>query len=72
MRHAMLTDLITQIHVESHGLYGGRRVHVKLTLGRGVLVGHNQVQLLKRRAGLAGPHGGGSGNGAAPMTSPPT
>lgn len=54
VRHAMLTDLITQVHVESHGIYGGRRVHAELTLGRGVIVGHNQVQLLMRRAGLAG------------------
>ena len=54
VRHAMLTDLITQIHVESHGIYGGRRVHAELTLGRGVVVGHNQVQLLMRRAGLVG------------------
>lgn len=54
IRHTMLTDLITQIHVESHGIYGGRRVHAELTLGRGVVVGHNQVQLLMRRAGLAG------------------
>lgn len=54
IRHAMLTDLITQIHVESHGIYGGRRVHAELTLGRGVVVGHNQVQLLMRRAGLVG------------------
>jgi putative transposase len=50
----MLTDPITQIHVESHGIYGGRRVHAELILGRGVVVGHNQVQLLMRRAGLAG------------------
>lgn len=54
IRHAMLTDLITQIHVESHGIYGGRRVHAELNLGRGVVVGHNQVQMLMRRAGLAG------------------
>ncbi|MCM0622758.1 IS3 family transposase [Nocardioides sp. BSK12Z-4] len=54
IRHAMLTDLITQIHVESHGIYGGRRVHAELTLGCGVVVAHNQVQLLMRRAGLAG------------------
>jgi len=46
----MLTDLITQVHVESHGIYGGRRIHAELTLGRGVIVGHNQVQLLMRRA----------------------
>lgn len=25
VRHSMLTALITQIHVESHGIYGGRR-----------------------------------------------
>ena len=31
IRHAMLIDLITQIHVESHGIYGGRRVHAELT-----------------------------------------
>lgn len=54
IRHAMLTDLITQVHVESHGIYGGRRVHAELTLGQGVVVGHNQVQLLMRRAGLVG------------------
>lgn len=40
--------------VESHGIYGGRRIHAELTLGRGVLVGHNQVQLLMQRAGLEG------------------
>jgi putative transposase len=54
IRHAMLTELITQIHVESHAIYGGRRIHAELTLGRGVLVGHNQVELLMRRAGLQG------------------
>ena len=54
IRHAMLTDLITQIHDESHGIYGARRVHAELTLGRGVLVGHNQVQLLMHRAALQG------------------
>ena len=54
VRHAMLTELITQIHVESHQIYGGRRIHAELTLGRGLLVGHNQVELLMRRAGLQG------------------
>ena len=54
IRHAMLTDLITQVHLDSHGIYGGRRVHAELTLGRGVVVGHNQVHMLMRRAGLAG------------------
>ena len=54
IRHSMLTDLITQIHVESHEIYGARRIHAELTLGRGVVVGHNQVELLMRRAGLQG------------------
>ena len=59
IRHAMLTDLITQVHLDSHGIYGGRRIHAELTLGRGVIVGHNQVQMLMRRAGLAGITGRG-------------
>lgn len=54
VRHAMLTYLITQIHTECNGIYGARRVHAELTLGRGVLVGHNQVEMLMRRAGLQG------------------
>ena len=54
VRHAMLTDLISQIHIESRGIYGARRVHAELTLGRGVEVGHNQIELLMRRAGLQG------------------
>jgi putative transposase len=54
IRHAMLTDLISQIHLESRGTYGGRRVHAELTLGRGIEVGHGQVELLMRRAGLQG------------------
>lgn len=54
IRHAMLTDLIAQIHTESNGTYGIQRVHAELTLGRGVQVGHNQVELLMRRAGLQG------------------
>jgi len=54
IRHAMLTDLITQIHTESRGTYGIHRVHAELTLGRGVTVGHNQVALLMHRAGLQG------------------
>lgn len=54
VRHAMLTDLISQVHVESRGIYGARRVHAELRLGRGVLVGHGQIELLMRRAGLQG------------------
>lgn len=54
IRHALLSNLITQIHRDSRGTYGGRRVHAELTLGRGVEVGHGQVELLMRRAGLQG------------------
>ena len=54
IRHAMLTDLIAQIHAESRGTYGIQRVHAELTLGHSVAVGHNQVELLMRRAGLQG------------------
>jgi putative transposase len=50
----MLTDLIAQIHVESHGIYGARRIHAGLILGEGVIVGHNQVEMLMRRASLQG------------------
>ncbi len=57
IRHAMLTDLITQVHAESHGTYGILRVHAELTMGRGVEVGHDQVGLLMRRAGLQGAAG---------------
>jgi transposase InsO family protein len=54
VRHAWLTDLIRQAHVDSRGVYGARRVHAELTLGLGVTVGHNAVEMLMRRAGLAG------------------
>jgi transposase InsO family protein len=54
VRHALLTDLIVEIHASSRGVYGARRVHAELTLGRGVQVGHGAVELLMRRAGLQG------------------
>lgn len=54
IRHAWLTELITQVHAESNGTYGARRVHAELRLGRGLIVGHNAVELLMRRAGLHG------------------
>jgi hypothetical protein len=54
IRHAWLTDLIAEIHAASRATYGARRIHAELTLGRGIAVGHNQVELLMRRAGLAG------------------
>jgi putative transposase len=54
VRHALLTDLIAEIHAASRGVYGVRRVHAELTLGRGVPVGHGAVEMLMQRAGLAG------------------
>lgn len=54
MRHAWLTDVIRQVHVDSRGTYGSRRVHAELTLGHGLLVGYHQVSLLMRHAGLQG------------------
>jgi len=54
VRHAWLTELIIQIHAESRGIYGARRVHAELTLGRGVQVGRHAVAMLMRRAGLGG------------------
>ena len=54
IRHAWLTDVITQVHLESRGTYGALRVHAELVLGQGITVGHNAVAMLMRRAGLAG------------------
>lgn len=54
VRHAWLTDLIRQAHAASRGTYGARRVHAELVLGQGITVGHNAVEMLMRRAGLAG------------------
>jgi transposase InsO family protein len=57
IRHAWLTDLIAEVHQGSRGVYGARRVHAELRLGRGIVVGHGAIELLMRRAGLAGATG---------------
>jgi len=54
IRHAWLTDLVTEIHVASRQTYGSIRVHAELTMGRGVQVGRHQVELVMRRACLKG------------------
>ena len=54
IRHVWLTDLIRQVHTASRGTYGAPRVHAELSLGYGITVGHNTVEMLMRRAGLAG------------------
>jgi putative transposase len=54
LRHAWLTEIITAVHSASRGVYGARRVHAELTLGRGITVSHGAVELLMQRAGLKG------------------
>ncbi len=54
VRHTWLTDLIRRAHFASRGTYGIRRVHAELTLGQGVAVGHQSVELLMHRAGIQG------------------
>jgi putative transposase len=54
LRHVWLTELIVRAHAESRGIYGVRRIHAELTLGLGVAVGRQAVELLMRRAGLQG------------------
>ncbi len=54
LRHVWLTDLIAEIHGESRGTYGSRRVHAELTLGGGIAVGREAVEVLMRKAGLKG------------------
>src|SRR5260370_36789667 len=54
IRHAWLSDVIRQVHATSRGTYGIRRVHADLTLGHGIAVGHQAVELLMRRGGIQG------------------
>jgi transposase InsO family protein len=57
IRHAFFTELIGQVHLDSRGTYGARRIHAELTLGHGLVVGHCAVEMLMRRAGIAGASG---------------
>ena len=57
IRHAFLTELIRRVHTDSRASYGARRVHAELILGQGHLVGRCAVELLMRRAGIAGASG---------------
>lgn len=54
LRHAFLLEQIRAIHAASRGTYGAMRVHAELTLGRGIAVGHGQIELLMARAGIKG------------------
>jgi len=54
IRHAWITDVIQQVHTTSRETYGIRRVHAELTLGRGIAIGYQAVELLMSQAGLQG------------------
>jgi putative transposase len=54
LRHAWLAGEIAQVHKDSGGTYGSRRVTAELRYGRGVTVGHSQIELIMRRLGLHG------------------
>jgi len=54
VRHAMVADVIRQVHNESRQTYGARRVHAELVLGRNMTVARCTVELVMRRLGLAG------------------
>lgn len=54
VRHAMVADVIRQVHDESRQTYGARRVHAELVLGRNMTVARCTVELVMRRLGLTG------------------
>jgi putative transposase len=54
LRHVWLTEQIKRVHTESRGTYGILRVHAELTLGHGISVGRQAVEMLMRRASLQG------------------
>lgn len=54
MRREWLTALIREIHADSRGTYGSRRVHAELTKARGIQVSLGLVTLLMHHAGVAG------------------
>ena len=54
VRHAMLLEVIQQIHHTSRRTYGARRIHAELVHGRGLQVARCTVELVMRRNNLAG------------------
>jgi putative transposase len=51
---AWLTEKIKQIHADSDGTYGARRIHAELRLEQGIRVGRKRVERLMRSAGISG------------------
>jgi len=54
VRHAMLAEVVRDVHDRSRQTYGARRVHAEMALGRNMTVGRCTVELVMRRLGLAG------------------
>ena len=54
VRHAMVADVVRQVHNESRQTYGARRVHAELVLGRQMTVARCTVELVMRRLGISG------------------
>ena len=53
---AILTEVITDIHIGSRRTYGAPRVHAELRLGHGIACGQKRVARLMRACGLQGVH----------------
>lgn len=51
-----LISTLREIHRDSRGTYGVRRVHAELRLGLQLTIGHGRVERLMRQAGLQGVH----------------
>jgi putative transposase len=51
---AWLTEKIKQIHADSDGTYGTRRIHAELRLEHGIGVGRKRVERLMKAAGISG------------------
>jgi putative transposase len=54
VRHAMVAEVIREVHDASRQTYGARRVHAELVLGRNMVIARCTVELVMRRFGLAG------------------
>ena len=51
---AWLIEKIKQIHADSDGTYGARRIHAELRLEHGIRVGRKRVERLMQAAGISG------------------
>ncbi len=54
IRREWLTGLIREVHADSRGTYGSRRVHAELTKGRGIHVSRGLVTILMHDAQIVG------------------